>query len=245
MKGVNEVKGLVRSEIRKLVSIRSTYLLLIATVALAIVTVLDPDDSAATFAKPFDEQTFVFFTSLLVRILVLVLGVRAITDEFRHGTIVPTLLVCPRRNQMYAAKALVVATAGALFAVTAWGAMVGAASAVAASEGASLSLGAEAWRSLGGTALGGAAWGLIGLGLGSILRSQLVATVGGLVWLMGLEDAVRSWLGDAGIYLPGQAGLSLALGSTPRAVLVGAATLAAYVMVSLAGARLALKRDIS
>ena len=239
------MKGLIRAEIKKLTSIRSTYLLLIATVALAVITVLDPDDSAATFSKPFDEQTFLFFTSLLVRLLVLVLGVRAITDEFRHGTIVPTLLVTPRRNRMYAAKALVVATAGALFAVTACGAMVGAASAAAASQGASLTLGAEAWRSLGGTALGGAAWALIGLGLGAILRSQLVATVGGLVWLMGLEDAVRGRLGEAGTYLPGQAGVSLALGSTPRAMLVGAATMAAYVAVTAAGARLALKRDIS
>ena len=239
------MKGLVRAEIKKLVSTRSTYLLLFATVVVAIVTVLDPGHSAATFARPFDEQTFVFFTSLLVRLLIFVLGVRAITDEFRHGTIVPTLLVSPRRNQMYAAKALVVAGVGTLFAVTAWGAMVGAASAVAASEGTSLSLGAEAWRSLGGTTLSGVAWGLIGLGLGSILRSQLVATVGGLVWLMGLEDAVRGWLGDAAAYLPGQAGMSLVLGSTPRTVLFGAATMAAYVAVTSAGARLALKRDIS
>ena len=239
------MKGLIRAETKKLLSIRSTYMLLIATVALAVITVLDPDSSAATFSKPFNEQTFVLFTSLLVRLLVLVLGVRAITDEFRHGTIAPTLLVTPRRNQMYAAKALVVATVGALFAIMAWGAMVGTASAVAASEGATLSLGAEAWRSLGGTALGGAAWGLIGLGLGSILRSQLVATVGGLVWLMGLEDAVRGWLGDAGAYLPGQAGLSLALGSAPRTMLLGSATMAAYVAITAAGARLALKRDIS
>lgn len=236
---------MVRAEIKKLSSTRSTYLLLIATVALAIVTVLDPGDGAATFTKPFNEQTFVFFTSLLVRVLVLVLGVRAITDEFRHGTIVPTLLVTPRRNRMYAAKALVVATAGALFAVTAWAAMVGATIVVAGSEGTSLTLGAEAWRSLGGTALGGAAWALIGLGLGAILRNQLIATVGGLVWLMGLEDAVRGWLGDAGTYLPGQAGLSLALGSTPRGMLIGAATMAAYVAVTTVGARLALKRDIS
>jgi ABC-2 type transport system permease protein len=191
------------------------------------------------------EQTFAFFTALLARVPVLVLGVRAVTDEFRHGTIVSTLVVTPSRGRVVAAKAVTVAVAGALVTLTAWGAMVASATVLASTEGTSLRLGEEAWRSLGGTALAGAAWGLIGLGLGAIVRSQVAAIVGGLVWLMGLEDAVRDWFGDAAAYLPGQAGLALALGSSGRALAVGAATMGAYAAVATIAGAAAMRRDVT
>jgi hypothetical protein len=118
-------------------------------------------------------------------------------------------------------------------------------SAIAASDGTSLQLGPDAWRSLAGTTFAGAAWGLIGLGLGTLIRSQIVATVGGLVWLMGIEDAVRGWLGDLGGYLPGQAGLALAIGSTSRASVFGIVTMLVYVgAIGLLGA-LAFRRDVT
>lgn len=238
------MKALIGAEIRKITSIRSTYLLLAGVLLLAIVTVVDPD-SSASFDKPFHEQTFVFFTSYLARILVLVMGIRAITDEFRHGTIVSTLAVAPRRGRLLAAKAVTVAGAGALLAAAAWAASAGAASVLAASEGTSLRMGADAWTSLGGATLAGAAWGVIGLGLGAIVRSQVVAIVGGLVWLMGVEDAVRGWVGDLDRYLPGQAGLGLAIAPSARVIVAGAITMAAYAAVaSLAGAA-AMRRDVT
>jgi ABC-2 type transport system permease protein len=239
------MRNLVAAEVKKLTTTRGLYLLLAGVVAMAITSVIDPERTAAAFSKPFHEQTFVFFTSLLTRILVLVLGIRAITDEFRHGTIVSTLVAAPRRGRLLAAKAVAVGSAGALLAVTAWGVMVGAASVLAAMEGATLELGAGAWKSLGGTAVAGVAWALVGLGLGAIVRSQIVATVGGLVWLMGLEDAVRGWLGDVATYLPGQAGLSLAIASSDRAVVVGAGAMVAYAAVATVAGAYALRRDVT
>lgn len=239
------MRKLVAAEIRKLTTTRAIYLLFAGVAVMAVVSVLDPGRSAATFAKPFHEQTFLFFTSFLARILVLVMGIRAITDELRYGTIVSTLVVAPRRGRLLAAKAITVAAAGALLAVAAWGVMLGAATALAGVDGATLRLGDDAWRSLAGTAVGGTAWGLIGLGLGAILRNQLVATVGGLVWLMGLEDAVRGWLGDLGTYLPGQGGLALALGSSGRALAVGGVTMAAYALAAMLAGAIAMRRDLT
>lgn len=239
------MRKLVAAEVRKLSTTRSFYLLLAGVVVLALVSVVDPERSAATFAKPFHEQTFVFFTSLLTRILVLVMGIRAITDELRYGTIVSTLVVSPRRGRLMAAKGVTVSLAGALLAVTGWVAMVAAASALAAMDGTTLSLGAGAWRSLAGTAVAGVTWALVGLGLGAIVRNQLVATVGGLVWLMGLEDAVRGWLGDVAMYLPGQSGLALTIGSSGRALAVGAATMAAYALAATLAGAAAMRRDVN
>jgi ABC-2 type transport system permease protein len=236
---------LVAAEVRKLTTTRTTYLLLAGVVAMALTSVVDPERSAGTFAQPFHEQTFVFFTSLLTRILVLVMGIRVITDELRHGTIVSTLVVTPRRGRLIAAKGVTVAATGALLAVAAWVAMTAAAGALATLEGTTLRLGGDAWRSLSGTAMAGVAWGLVGLGLGALVRNQLVATVGGLVWLMGLEDAIRGWLGDLGTYLPGQAGLALAIGSSGRAVTVGAGTMAAYALAATIAGAYAMRRDVT
>lgn len=233
------------AEWRKLTTTRTIYLLLMGVAALAVVTVMDPGYEAAEFAKPFHEHTFVLFTSLLSRILIFVLGVRVVTDEFRHGTIVPSLLSSPRRGRLLTAKALVAAGAGAVLGAVAWGAMTGAAAVAASSEGATLALDAGTWRSLGGMTFAGAGWALVGLGLGAIVRSQVVAIVGGLIWLMGLEDGLRGWFGDLVGYLPGQAGLALTTSPTARGALVAAAILAGYAAVALAGGARALRRDVS
>lgn len=239
------MSGLVRAEFEKLTSTRTTYLLFAAVAVLAVVSVVDPERAPGVFSRPFDEQTFLFFTSLLTRIVILVMGIRAITDEFRHGTIVSTLVVVPRRGRLLAAKAVAVGATGAALALVGWGAMAGAASSVAALDGATLRFGPEAWRSLAGTVFAGVAWGLVGLGLGSILRNQIVAVAGGLVWLMGLEDAVRGWLGDLGTYLPGQAGLAMATGHSARALAVGAVTMGAYAIAAYLAGAVAMRRDVT
>ena len=239
------MRALIGAEWLKLRTTRTVYLLLAGVAALAVVTVMDPGYEASEFGKPFHEHTFVLFTSLLSRILIFVLGVRVVTDEFRHGTIVPSLLSSPRRGRLLAAKALVAAGAGAVMGAVAWGAMTGAAAVTASSEGASLALDGGAWRSFGGMAFAGAGWALVGLGLGAIVRSQVVAIVGGLIWLMGLEDGLRGWFGDLVGYLPGQAGLALTTSPTVRGALLAAAIMSGYALVGLAGGARALRRDVS
>jgi ABC-2 type transport system permease protein len=236
---------LIAAEVKKLTTTRTLYLVLTGVIAMAVISVIDPDYGAATFEKPFHEHTFVFFASLLTRVLILVMGIRAITDEFRYGTIVSSLLVVPRRSRLLAAKGVAVAGIGSMLALIAWAAMTAAASSVALSHGTTLALGSGAWRSLGETVAAGAAWAVIGLGLGAIIRSPIVATVGGAVWLMGVEDAVRGWLGDLAGYLPGQAGLSMAIAPTSRAMLAGTLTIAVYAgLMTLVGAR-AMRRDVT
>jgi ABC-type transport system involved in multi-copper enzyme maturation permease subunit len=239
------MKNLISAELRKLTSTRWIYLLALGVVAMAVVSVLDPARDAATFEKPFHEQVFVLFAALLTRVLIFVMGVRVMTDEVRHGTLVPTLLVTPRRGRMLAAKTVTAGAVGAALALVGWAAMAGAAAFAASSEGTSLAVDAGLWRSLAGTTGAGAAWGVIGLGVGTVVRGQVAATVGGLVWLMALEDGVSGWLGELGDFLPGQAGLAVATGLPGRGMTVAALVLAGYAAAAFAASRAAIRRDVT
>jgi hypothetical protein len=182
---------------------------------------------------------------MLTRLLIFVLGVRLITDEFRHGTMVPTLLTTPRRGRVVGAKAIVAGAAGLAAAGLAWITMTLAATAVASSEGATLVLDATAWQTFAAMLGAGAAWGVLGVLLGAIVRNQLAVTIAGLLWLMGIEDIFRGFLGDLGGYLPGQAGLVMVMAPTDAAALAGVATMVAYATGFGLLAMKAMTRDIA
>jgi hypothetical protein len=94
--------------------------------------------------------------------------------------------------------------------------------------------------------LAGAVWPVMGAGLGLIVRSQVAATVGGLVWLMAIEDMIRIRLDDLGGYLPGQAGLGLVHASTETALAGAGLVLATYAAAAVVGgAFLFRRRDVT
>jgi ABC-2 type transport system permease protein len=109
-------------------------------------------------------------------------------------------------------------------------------------NGTSLNIGAGSWPTFAGMLLSGALWPVIGVGIGLIVRSQVAAIVGGLVWLMAIEQILLGRLGDLGGYLPGEAGLALAVSPSARFVVVAALTLAAYAVVAAGAGALVLKR---
>jgi len=126
-------------------------------------------------------------------VLALLLGVVATAGEFRHGTILPTLLVTPGRRRVVAAQATAAALAGAL---------VGAAS-VAATFVVSLPL--LAYRDvavtlskadLAGIAFGGTGFAALsaalGAALGVLVRSQVIAVSLALLVLFVAEPLITT-----------------------------------------------------
>ena len=235
---------LIRSELLKLRTTRTAYFLLAGLIGLSVITVLDAG-FVDTIEKPFDEQAFVFFTAMLARVLIVIFGIRLVTDEFRHGTIVPTLLGSPHRSRVLAAKAIVAGVAGLVGAAIAWTVMTVGATFIASAEGATLALDSNAWMTLIGMAGAGALWGIIGVFVGAIVRHQLAATIGALLWLMAIEDTLRGLFGDIGDYLPGSMGMALVL--TPVGVGIAAvlATLAGYLATFGFAATRSMRRDIA
>jgi ABC-type transport system involved in multi-copper enzyme maturation permease subunit len=241
------MKSLIKAELQKLVTTRGAFGLLIGAIAINILAVVAPGENAITeFSRPLFEQQWVFIVGTLMRVFLLVLGIRAVTDEFRHGTITPTLLSAPRRPQLVGAKLVALAGSGLAFAVVSGTALISTAFTIAAMNNVTLHVTSDEWTIFVGMGLAGMLWPMIGVGLGLLIRSQVAAVVGGLVWLMAIEEMVRGRLGDLAGYLPGQAGLGMTLAHRPDILLHAALILAAYVLVTgTLGVVVMRRRDVS
>ena len=245
--------GLVAAELLKVRTTRTwTALLLVAlmlTVINLVATLVLAGTGTAAEAGIGDPSSEAVARTLLGAggagaLLAAVLGVLATAGEHRHGTITRTYLGEPRRGRVVAAKLLGLLVWGALFGVV-----------LAATAGLVTYAGlvlrdadlAEANRLavplLGGSVAGTALYAVLGVGVGALVRSQVVgvvAVVGSEVLVAPLLVAV---LPDVGRWLPGGALAAVVGGGTapedllsaPAAavLLVGYALLAAFVAVQL------------
>ncbi|WP_136520642.1 MULTISPECIES: ABC transporter permease subunit [Cellulomonas] len=150
----------------------------------------------------------------------LVVGTLAVTTEYRHRTITPTLLLEPRRDVVLAAKLAAGGVMGVLFGVVGTVAAAGAGALVLALLGEPTGLDeASTWGVLARSALALAVWAVVGVGLGTVLTNQVAAVVVILAFTQFLEPVLRlvlgltSWGQDVSRYLPGAAGEAISGGS--------------------------------
>ena len=205
------MKDTLTAELRKLRATRTTTAAALVVVALsAVVATANALLSGKDQNPPLDADTFqhiVRAPTAIVGFAMLVVGVLASAGEYRHNTIVPSLLAQPRRARLALAKVQAVAIVGlvaaALSAVVSssvgW-AMLASRGAPAADVGPVPS----ALLVLGGTA---ALYGVLGVGLGLLLRNQAVAMTVALVWYFVVEQAAPMILRAprAATWLPGGA----------------------------------------
>lgn len=185
--------------------------------------------------------------------LMAVLGAVGITAEFRHRTATATFLATPRRGRVMAAKLVTYPLLGAGYAV----ACIAVASAIAvpwlATRGVELSLlrnGIPA--TMVGVVTAVALFGLVGVGLGALLRDQVGTVVVLLVYLFVAEPIVTRVPGlrDVTMYLPGPAASALSQVTLNNQDFLspwqGGLVLAGYgVVLALAGTFLVARRDVS
>ena len=245
------MKDQIRSEYRKLRTTRTVWGLLAGLLALSalatwgILASTSVGTSAALTSLPV-----IMPLVMVVPVFVLVLGVRAYTDEARHGSIVPTLLASPDRRRVAGAKLLVVAAAGAVLALAAVAATLVISVVWLAADGVAVTVpaGSLALLLVKVAALG-VLWSSIGLGVGMFVSHQVAAIVGSLVWLLVGENLVEVISAGVAKFLPVHAGtavLGISSGdATLVAPLVGAVLLAGWAALSLgAGTRAFARRDI-
>ncbi len=222
------LSAIVRAEVRKTVSVKLWWALLIPVVALAaLVNAFGGLFTAALsdVGTPSLLPVSLAYSLSLTSVFAALYGIVAAAGEFRHRTVTTTYLLTRGRGRVLTAKALVAAGVGALYAFGA--AVVGAPAGLLGGAGAP-----DAGSVLAVAGIGmvvSALWAVLGTALGTAVSNQVVGLIVALVYLLLGELLLSSLLTRAGSptvarlssYLPGNAG-DVALYDLPARALVGA-----------------------
>jgi ABC-2 type transport system permease protein len=183
---------LVAAEFRKLLTTQVWFWMLVGTVvvaALLAVAQVAPSDGIRS-EQDFPDL-FAAFASTPAYVLLFVLGVLGVTTEFRYQTITPTLLQTPSRWAVVTSKMITYAIVGVLYALVALvvEAVVGLPWLSAKNVDVHLHNG-QVWHAIWGTFVVITLFGIIGLGIGALLKNQVVAVVVGILFLVVLENVL-------------------------------------------------------
>jgi ABC-2 type transport system permease protein len=238
------------AELRKMRSTRTNLGLLAGMVGLILVTVLL---TGFITKKPelveLKNQYMLLSAGTAAALFASLIGVMAITSEFRHGTIRPTFVVTPHRSRVIAAKVLASLLMGVLFGFAAIGLSFGIGYAILAGRDIPLALSTSdaLWLVL-GTPVLTAAWAALGVGFGAVARNQVFAVIGLILWTMIIDHLIIGLVPRIGGYT--LMGASGAIISDPSDYALSAAAggllLTGYVAAFVAaGALLVARRDVT
>ncbi|MEV0186619.1 hypothetical protein AB0I54_46660 [Streptomyces sp. NPDC050625] len=243
---------LIRTEVLKLRTVRSPWLLLAASPLLVIAGVsglVVSSDKVLDTAMQSGALAHVGLTSILT----LVFGILAVAGEYRHKTITDTYLSTPARGPVNGAKLLVYTGFGAVSGAVSSLVGLGVAAAWWADKGVSFAwTDSQMWATIGGGVAWDAAFAAIGVGVGALIRSLVGAVAVALAWVALVEGIVGQLIGNLARWLPFNAGQ--ALGAGVKAMTTGdllprwggGAVLAVYTLVfAVLAVTTSMRRDVS
>jgi ABC-type transport system involved in multi-copper enzyme maturation permease subunit len=243
---------LIRAEFTKLRTTRLIYGVAAVMAAFALLAVAaNILDRQGT--PPLSADSFPMLVAGPVTLLsgaALLLGILGMAGEFRHQTVTQTFLVTPDRGRVVAAKLVAYPLAGIALALSILAATAAVAIGWLAAEGITPSLlDARLGRVLLGAVLAAGLCGLVGVGVAALVRNQVAALVGVLVWVLLVEGLLMSLLNipSLGRWLPSAAAAALTNpGGGQLSRLAGTLLLAGYALaLALVGTRLVVRRDIT
>jgi ABC-2 type transport system permease protein len=241
------------SELLKMRTTRTFFALALSAIGLTFAIVI----LFALAAKESDlayQGSDVLGFGGLAQIFALIIGILAVTTEFRHGTITPSLMVVPSRSRLVLAKLGAALLVGLVLGLVCEG--LGDAITLLLVDARGIDPGVTAGDFVGsvvGGSLAVALYAAFGVGLGAVVRNQVGAIVGGLVYLFVLEPAltaiptVGDWIDKYGL---SGAGNALAMGNASDdntlSQVPGGLLLVLYAAIFVAaGIALLRRRDIS
>jgi hypothetical protein len=248
---------LVRAELVKLRTTQVWLWLLLAVLGIAVLVVLGGFLSSDGVTTENDVPD-VFASANNASIAVFVLGVLGVTTEFRYQTITPTVLVTPSRWTLITAKMIAYAILGMAYALSVIIVQLAMTLPWLAARGISFDLGdPDLRRSIFGLFLVLALYGIVGLGVGALLRNQIVAVTVGVIFLLILQNLLLAIPGvrQGWAYTPAGATVSIlysAADASPDSSItllgplggVGVLLLWAFVP-AIIGAAFTMNRDIT
>jgi ABC-2 type transport system permease protein len=246
--------GLIRAELLKLRTTRTFRAITLG--ALALVAIAATAISAASRFSPGDHPAQqALAVAGPANTFALVLGVLAVTSEYRHGTITPALLITPRRTRLLVAKLITLTVGGLALGLLAFGAAAAIVLPVLSERHIASQLdGGAVTAIIAGGAITTALSAALGVGIGAVVRNQAGAIIAALGLLYVLEPLLSLMPGiDRVVPRFGLGGLASGAdgvaGFPPGAHLLGqvpaALILAAYALAVLtAGAMTFRRRDL-
>jgi len=193
------VSALLRAELLKLRTTRTFVALVSAALVLSLLIVV----LSVLLSSDFSErEARDLFTSDASPLFILVLGIMGLAGEWRHRTITGTVLAAPERVRLLIAKVLAYAAAGALLSLIVTLTIMAVGSLLLSLEDQPTvgiaDLADVLWRNL----LVAALLGALGVCLGGLVRNQVAAIVGVLIFSFVVEPALLGLAPEVGKYAP-------------------------------------------
>ncbi len=251
----------LRAEMRKLTTTQVLTWLIVLSVGLCVlVASLGSGFADAENSSPEDRplEAVLNFTLGFPFLIAAILGVIGLTGEYRHLTVTPTFLSIPRRGTVVGAKLLTYLVTGLLLGALCVAATIAVAAPWLDARGFTVDLGSDTTvRIIVGGIVASGIYGILGVGLGALLRNQVAAVVGLVVYLFVVEPILSAIprVQEAYPYLPGGAASALLQTTDPDVQVsgytlldpwVGGVVLLAYGLVFAAlGMLLTVRRDVT
>jgi ABC-2 type transport system permease protein len=245
---------IVAAELLKLRTTRTFYGIVAG--ALALIAIISVAAAAAGTFGPGDRPgRDLLSIGSLAQTFALVLGILAVSTEFRHGTITPSLLAVPSRTRLVVAKLVAHLVAGLLLGLASYALCAGLLAVVLSIRGVDLGLaGGDLLKVVAGGTLASGLYAGLGVGLGALVRNQVGAVVGALGWVFVIEPLIQAIPGITDtVQKYGLNGVGNGLGASeldPSAATLGqlpaGLLLAAYAAIFVVLGAMALgRRDVS
>jgi ABC-2 type transport system permease protein len=197
---------LVRAELLKLRTTQVWFWMLLLAIAVGVLAVVAT--LASNDVKSPADVPLLFANANGAIVTAFILGVLGITTEFRYQTITPTVLQTPSRWTVVAAKLFSYAIIGLAYALACLAVQLMIALPWLSAKGIDFSLSdPDLRRAIFGFPVIFLLFAIMGIGVGALLRNQIVAMVVGLVFLLALENILVAIpkVRNAYPYLPGGA----------------------------------------
>jgi ABC-2 type transport system permease protein len=245
---------LIRAELLKLRTTRTAFWTMVGLPPAVALAVSSSIASAGRSGGGFSLGTVegvrnVLGASSSGAVVALILGILAMSGEYRHQTVTQTFLVTPLRHRVVAAKFAAFALVGMALAVAATALTLAVALPWLAGEGAHVRIVQDMGLVFLGATAGTALYGAMGVAVGALIRNQAAALVIALAWMMLIENVFVGLLPALGRWLPGGAASALMSASVRAGHLLpmwaAALVLGAYAVgFAVAGSRVVVERDV-
>ena len=193
------MSALLQAELLKLRTTRTFFALVGAALALSLLVVVLVSVLGGDFTE---KDVRDLFTADFTGLFIILLGVIGMAGEWRHRTITSTILAAPDRLRLLTAKMLSYAAAGVVLSLIVTLTIMVVGTVILSARGEETAAVSDLldvlWRNL----LVAGLLGALGVGIGAVIRNQIVAIVGVLFVSFVLEPTLIGLAEDYGRFGP-------------------------------------------